>query len=109
MVLDSRVCNSTNTLAVDQSSFWSNGSVNWDAHRIGWVVAGSFAVATVLVTAFSVTMHTLYYNSKMQQRQIIVRYIPLGIDPGALPLSGGAGAPIVLLLADDLSRSSAFC
>jgi hypothetical protein len=38
-------CASENKEAIDQSSFWENGSLNWDAHRIGWAVAGACACA----------------------------------------------------------------
>jgi hypothetical protein len=34
-------CASDNTQAVDQSHFWTDGSVHWDAHRVGWAVAGA--------------------------------------------------------------------
>ena len=37
---------SENTIATDQSSFWNSSSLQWDAHRIGWAVAGG---CTVLV------------------------------------------------------------
>jgi hypothetical protein len=37
-------CPSDNTQAVDQSNFWSDGSVHWDAHRVGWAIAGGCAV-----------------------------------------------------------------
>jgi hypothetical protein len=33
-------CPSDNTQAVDQSHFWGSGSIHWDAHRVGWAVAG---------------------------------------------------------------------
>jgi hypothetical protein len=33
-------CPSDNTQAIDQSSFWANGT-SWDSHRTGWIVAGS--------------------------------------------------------------------
>lgn len=39
-------CPSDNTIAVDQSSFWNSGNLNWDEHRIGWAIAGG---CTVLV------------------------------------------------------------
>ena len=38
-------CPSDNTLEVDQSTFWDADGINWDAHRIGWVVAGACAAA----------------------------------------------------------------
>jgi len=34
-------CTSDNTQAVDQSHFWTDGSVHWDAHRVGWTIAGA--------------------------------------------------------------------
>ncbi|KAG6810571.1 hypothetical protein H0H92_011297 [Tricholoma furcatifolium] len=37
-------CPSDNTIAVDQSSFWSSSGVNWDAHRVGWAIAGGCSV-----------------------------------------------------------------
>ena len=37
-------CLSDNTQAVDQSRFWSDKSLHWDAHRIGWAIAGGCAV-----------------------------------------------------------------
>ena len=44
-----KACPSSNTDAVDQSSFWNSGSLNWDAHRVGWAVAGG---CTVIVRFF---------------------------------------------------------
>jgi hypothetical protein len=56
-------CESENTEAIDQSSFWDEVSIltlsccatadrrlfkngiHWDAHRIGWAVSGAFALA----------------------------------------------------------------
>ena len=32
---------SENTIATDQSSFWNSSNLQWDAHRIGWAVAGA--------------------------------------------------------------------
>ncbi|KAG0140602.1 hypothetical protein CROQUDRAFT_664978 [Cronartium quercuum f. sp. fusiforme G11] len=70
--MTSRVCNSVNTLAVDESSFFSSSkTVNWDYHRIGWVVAGSMAVATIAISFFTIFMHCRSYNAPLQQRQIV--------------------------------------
>src|ERR1700755_2926156 len=33
-------CASDNAQAVDQSRFWADGSIHWDAHRVGWAIAG---------------------------------------------------------------------
>lgn len=38
-------CPSDNAQAVDQSSFWNSNGVDWDAHRVGWVISGSCAAA----------------------------------------------------------------
>ena len=40
---------SENTVATNQSAFWDPSTSFWDAHRIGWTVAGA---CTVLVRSF---------------------------------------------------------
>lgn len=60
-----------NTTEIDQSRFWDDNGIHWDAHRIGWTVAGCCAVATVIITAFSVSMHCKHFNVKNEQRNII--------------------------------------
>jgi hypothetical protein len=37
-------CTSDNAQAVDQSRFWTDGSAHWDAHRVGWAIAGACTV-----------------------------------------------------------------
>ena len=37
---------SENTIDIEQSNFWSSSNADWDAHRIGWAVAGG---STILV------------------------------------------------------------
>ncbi|TBU25288.1 organic solute transporter Ostalpha-domain-containing protein [Dichomitus squalens] len=54
---NSTLCPSDNAQIIDQSSFWSSDGVNWDAHRIGWVVSGACAAVTVLLTAINVSFH----------------------------------------------------
>ncbi|KAH7925788.1 DUF300-domain-containing protein [Leucogyrophana mollusca] len=72
-----RTCPSQNTEAVDQSSFWSSGSLDWDEHRIGWAIAGGCAVITVLISTYSVLQHCLHYNRPNEQRQVLrVLYMP---------------------------------
>lgn len=41
---NSTACPSQNSVFIDQSTFWQNDQVNWDSHRIGWVVSGSCAL-----------------------------------------------------------------
>ena len=43
-------CPSDNAQAIDQSSFWTHGSLHWDAHRIGWAVAGGCSAAVSAIT-----------------------------------------------------------
>ncbi|KAF8993912.1 DUF300-domain-containing protein [Cyathus striatus] len=66
-----------NTLEVDQTKFWDSNGVNWDAHRIGWVIAGACSVVTVIITLISVFQHCRNYNNPSQQRQILrILYMP---------------------------------
>lgn len=71
-------CPSSNTQAADQSSFWSSGNTNWDAHRIGWAVAGGCAALTLIVSCVSISQHCRNYNKPSEQRQILrILYMPL--------------------------------
>ncbi|KAG2345161.1 DUF300-domain-containing protein [Suillus weaverae] len=70
-------CPSDNTIAVDQSCFWSSGNLNWDQHRIGWAIAGGCAVLTVLISTISVMRHCRNYTKPKEQRQILrILYMP---------------------------------
>ncbi|KAJ4465064.1 DUF300-domain-containing protein [Lentinula aciculospora] len=75
-------CPSDNQQAVDQTDFWTDGGIEWDAHRIGWVVAGACAVATVIISFISVLQHCRYsasrtYTNPAEQRQILrILYMP---------------------------------
>ena|SRR5882757_1296070 len=40
---------SENTVAFDQATFWDSSASKWDAHKIGWTVAGG---CTILVRSF---------------------------------------------------------
>jgi len=69
-------CPSDNTQAIEQSSFWGNGT-SWDSHRTGWIVAGSCALVTVLISSISVLLHCRNYTNRREQRQIIrILYMP---------------------------------
>ncbi|KAG8980694.1 hypothetical protein FRB93_009067 [Tulasnella sp. JGI-2019a] len=71
-------CPSDNTQAVDQSSFWSNGGIHWDTHRIGWAIAGGCTILTTLLTLYNVQNHARNYRNPAEQRQIIrITYMPL--------------------------------
>ncbi|THU93985.1 DUF300-domain-containing protein [Dendrothele bispora CBS 962.96] len=70
-------CPSDNTQTIDQSSFWESGSLNWDAHRIGWTIAGACSVATVIISSCSVYQHCRTYTNPAEQRQILrILYMP---------------------------------
>ncbi|KAH7100351.1 DUF300-domain-containing protein [Auriculariales sp. MPI-PUGE-AT-0066] len=70
-------CPEKNTLAIDQSSFWNSGNLNWDAHRIGWAISGGAALITLIITIFTVLGHARNYHVPAQQRQIIrILYLP---------------------------------
>lgn len=46
-------CPTDNSAAIDQSSFWGPDGVNWDAHRIGWAIAGGCALLASLGFLYS--------------------------------------------------------
>ncbi|KAH9970660.1 organic solute transporter Ostalpha-domain-containing protein [Russula compacta] len=70
-------CPSDNTQAVDQSSFWSSGNIHWDAHRVGWAVAGLCSLLTVIISAITVLHHCRNYTKPTEQRQTIrILYMP---------------------------------
>ncbi|KAH9929265.1 organic solute transporter Ostalpha-domain-containing protein [Fomitopsis serialis] len=74
---NSTLCPSDNTAVVQQDSFWSSSGINWDAHRIGWIIAGCCACVSVLLTLFNVLQHARHYTNPAEQRQIIrVLYMP---------------------------------
>ncbi|KAK2467699.1 hypothetical protein APHAL10511_000293 [Amanita phalloides] len=68
---------SENSIYIDQSKFWVKNGVNWDSHRIGWVVAGSCACATVAISFVTVMQHCRNYTKPNEQRQILrILYMP---------------------------------
>ncbi|GAA5884504.1 hypothetical protein JCM6882_005280 [Rhodosporidiobolus microsporus] len=66
--LTNKTCPAENTVSRDQSDFWDG---RWDAHEIGWVIAGATAAATTIITLYSVLQHALHYYNPKQQRQVI--------------------------------------
>ncbi|RPD55176.1 DUF300-domain-containing protein [Lentinus tigrinus ALCF2SS1-7] len=74
---NSTLCPSENQSVIDQSTFWDSDGINWDAHRIGWVVAGCCAVVTLILTAINVSFHARHYTNRGEQRQILrILYMP---------------------------------
>ncbi|WVF71006.1 hypothetical protein IAT40_005802 [Kwoniella sp. CBS 6097] len=66
-------CPTTNSNITDSSEdvFWSSDGIHWDAHRIGWAVAGGCAALTTLITLFTMTMHAVRYQHPPAQRQVM--------------------------------------
>ncbi|KAF7326047.1 hypothetical protein MKEN_00455600 [Mycena kentingensis (nom. inval.)] len=72
-------CPTENITLIDQSHFWDpDGGVTWDAHRIGWAIAGVSALITTCITLWSVWRHFRSYTVPREQRQIIrILYMPM--------------------------------
>ncbi|KAI0773041.1 DUF300-domain-containing protein [Trametes elegans] len=76
-VKNSTLCPSDNQQSIDQTGFWSSDGIDWDAHRIGWLIAGICAFVTVVITAVNVGFHSTHYTNRGEQRQIIrILYMP---------------------------------
>ncbi|KAI0628302.1 organic solute transporter subunit alpha/Transmembrane protein [Trametes polyzona] len=74
---NSTLCPSDNQQVIDQSGFWSSDGIDWDTHRIGWLIAGVCAAVTVVLTAINVGFHATHYTNRGEQRQIIrILYMP---------------------------------
>ncbi|KAF9493015.1 DUF300-domain-containing protein [Pleurotus eryngii] len=70
-------CAAENAASVDQSQFWDGENLNWEAHRIGWTIAGGCAVLTMIITTLSVGQHCRSYTNPAEQRQILrILYMP---------------------------------
>ncbi|KDQ26226.1 hypothetical protein PLEOSDRAFT_1067086 [Pleurotus ostreatus PC15] len=70
-------CAAENAASVDQSHFWDGENLNWEAHRIGWAIAGGCAVLTLIITTLSVGQHCRSYTNPAEQRQILrILYMP---------------------------------
>ncbi|KAH8105093.1 organic solute transporter Ostalpha-domain-containing protein [Cristinia sonorae] len=70
-------CPSENAQVIDQSSFWGPDGIDWDAHKIGWVVSGACAAATVAISLVSIIMHCVNYHNPGEQRQVLrILYMP---------------------------------
>ncbi|GAA6037905.1 hypothetical protein JCM8097_009483 [Rhodosporidiobolus ruineniae] len=68
MGLTNATCPAENTVSTDQNDFWDG---RWDAHEVGWVIAGATALAATIITFYSVLQHARNYYNPKQQRQVI--------------------------------------
>ncbi|GAA5866113.1 hypothetical protein JCM1840_005074 [Sporobolomyces johnsonii] len=66
--LTNHTCPAENTAGTEESSFLDG---RWDAHEIGWVIAGVTAAVSTVITLFTVFMHARNYYVPKEQRQII--------------------------------------
>ena len=53
--LTNTTCPLANAEATDETSFWEHGGIDWDAHRIGWAIAGGCTVVVCLVSGTNVS------------------------------------------------------
>jgi hypothetical protein len=67
-------CPSDNTQAVEQSGFWSEGSIHWDAHRVGWAIAGGSALL-VRAISLSLAQETIAFLSLTRSQTVIISAI----------------------------------
>ncbi|KAM0754398.1 DUF300-domain-containing protein [Meredithblackwellia eburnea MCA 4105] len=68
MVLTNHTCPAENTNIIDQEAFW-NG--NWDAHKVGWLIAGATAAVSTVITLVQFFLHARNYYVPKEQRQIL--------------------------------------
>lgn len=72
--MSNHTCASTNTATEEQSSFLDG---RWDAHEIGWLVAGATAAVTVVISLVNAWLHATNYYRPQEQRQILrIIYMP---------------------------------
>ncbi|KAJ3792380.1 organic solute transporter Ostalpha-domain-containing protein [Lentinula aff. detonsa] len=70
-------CPSDNQQTVDQTDFWTDGGIDWDAHRIGWAIAGACAAAACSFHFCFILQHCRSYTNPAEQRQILrILYMP---------------------------------
>ncbi|KAI5476839.1 NMT1/THI5-like domain containing protein [Pseudohyphozyma bogoriensis] len=65
--LTNTTCPEVNTATADDSAFLSD----WNAHRIGWVVAGVCAGLTTIIASYNIWRHAKNYRKPLEQRQVI--------------------------------------
>lgn len=57
---------SENTIATDQSSFWSSTDTHWDAHKIGWAVAGGCSILVCSIYKLDVLLASCSVLNNLQ-------------------------------------------
>ncbi|MBW0524977.1 hypothetical protein O181_064692 [Austropuccinia psidii MF-1] len=68
---NNKTCPTTNTQSLDQSNFFTKDSINWDPHRIGWLIAGSMSLMTIIISTYNLIKHAQHYHRPAEQRQIM--------------------------------------
>ncbi|GAA5868622.1 hypothetical protein JCM8547_003758 [Rhodosporidiobolus lusitaniae] len=68
MALTNSTCPAENSVSTDQSDFWDG---RWDAHEVGWLIAGVTALVATFVTLINGWRHARNYYNPKQQRQVL--------------------------------------
>ncbi|GAA5899275.1 hypothetical protein JCM8208_001605 [Rhodotorula glutinis] len=63
-----KTCPAENAAAIDQASFFDG---RWDAHEIGWIIAGVTTAVSTLITLVSIWLHARNYYKPKEQRQVL--------------------------------------
>ncbi|KAJ3808322.1 organic solute transporter Ostalpha-domain-containing protein [Lentinula aff. lateritia] len=48
-----------------------NGNLVFQAHHVGWIVAGFFTIIAIITSAWLIDKHLVYYTNKLEQRYIV--------------------------------------
>ncbi|RDB24739.1 hypothetical protein Hypma_007940 [Hypsizygus marmoreus] len=57
--------------ATDSPPLFQNGDVVFQAHHVGWIVAGFFAIVATVASFWLVNKHLQWYTNKREQRYIV--------------------------------------
>jgi len=58
-------------IAPSSPSLVQNGNLVFQAHDVGWIVAGFFTIVAIITSAWLINKHLLFYTDKREQRYII--------------------------------------
>ncbi|KAJ3898333.1 organic solute transporter Ostalpha-domain-containing protein [Lentinula edodes] len=58
-------------LKPNSPSLLQNGNLVFQAHHVGWIVAGFFTTIAIITSAWLINKHLVYYTNKREQRYIV--------------------------------------
>lgn len=64
-------CPATTELASNTVPLFNNGNINFQAHDVGWLLAGLLALLACAISAFLVDRHLVHFTCPSQQRHIV--------------------------------------